>query len=165
MRGLNSRYAAKNPYRGGSIKLVTNCGFGRCPANVRIVKILHYEKNKESTKDRASSRPKEKIRQYRKAWKVKNKGLVAADTAARKSHIRQATPKWLTEDQKRQIRSFYLEADRLKTELRIDYEVDHIVPIRGGIVSGLHVPWNLRVITAEENQKKNRKLLKDTEAY
>lgn len=86
-------------------------------------------------------------------------GLVAADTAARKRHIRQATPKWLTKEQKQQIKAFYIEADRLKRETGVDHEVDHIVPIRGGIVNGLHVPWNLRVITAAENQKKNRKLL------
>lgn len=91
--------------------------------------------------------------------------MVAADTAARKKHIKLATPKWLTKDQKLQIRAFYEEAERLKSETGVDYEVDHIVPVRGGIVSGLHVPWNLRVITAAENQKKNRKLLEDTGNY
>ena len=116
-------------------------------------------------KSRANSRPLEDMRRYKKTWKSKNKGVVAADVAARKKHIRQATPRWLTKEQKKQIKGLYIEADRLKTDTGVDYEVDHIVPIRGGTVSGLHVPWNLRVITAEENQKKNRKLLDDTETY
>lgn len=81
--------------------------------------------------------------------------------ASRKKHVRQATPSWLSKEQKSQIRKFYEDANKLKMETGIDHEVDHIVPIRGLVVSGLHVPWNLRVITAEENQKKNRRLLDD----
>ena len=110
------------------------------------------------------SRPAEVVRAHRRAWKLKNKGVIAANVAARKKHIRLATPKWLTKEQKAQIKAFYLEAERLKSETGIDHEVDHIVPVRGGIVSGLHVPWNLRVITAAENQLKNRKLIEDLAA-
>jgi hypothetical protein len=157
--------APKNPYRGGSTPLKTRCGKGKCPANCRLLKILHYERNKGSYIERANSRPLEEQRSYKKTWKSKNKAWVAANVASRKRHIRQATPKWLTEAQKIQIRSFYEEAERLKSETGVDYEVDHIVPLRGGIVSGLHVPWNLRVITAAENQLKNRKLLDDTGTY
>ena len=127
--------------------------------------MLHYEQNKKTYIERAKLRPTEEKKKHKRTWKSKNKAWVAANTAARKRHIRQATPKWLTTTQKIQIRSFYEEAERLKSETGVDYEVDHIVPLRGGIVSGLHVPWNLRVITAAENQLKNRKLLDDTGAH
>lgn len=46
------------------------------------------------------------------------------------------------------IRSFYLEASRR------GLEVDHVIPLKGELVSGLHVETNLQLLTAEENSKK-----------
>ena len=67
------------------------------------------------------------------------------------------SPKWLTKEHKKQIKEIYAERDRLIKETGIPHDVDHIIPIQGETVSGLHVPWNLRPIPSKENgQKKNK---------
>jgi hypothetical protein len=69
-----------------------------------------------------------------------------------------AVPKWLTEDEYQQIKDFYEIARMFKLFTGQDYHVDHIVPLQGKNVCGLHVPWNLQVIPARENLSKSNKL-------
>jgi hypothetical protein len=70
-----------------------------------------------------------------------------------------ATPKWLTKEHLNQIESFYWLA-KLQYELTDEkYHVDHIVPLKGKTVCGLHVPWNLQVIPALENISKGNKIV------
>jgi 5-methylcytosine-specific restriction endonuclease McrA len=65
------------------------------------------------------------------------------------------TPPWLTKEHFTEIKAIYQKAQALKDFTGEDWDVDHIVPLQGELVCGLHVPWNLRVITSEENRKKN----------
>lgn len=91
-------------------------------------------------------------------YRLNNKDKDAAKTAKRRADKRNRTPPWLTEDDFKQINSFYLEARRLGKLNKIKYHVDHIIPLNGEFVSGLHVPWNLQVIPAKENLIKSNKL-------
>jgi 5-methylcytosine-specific restriction endonuclease McrA len=97
------------------------------------------------------------LREYRNAWKANNKTQVRADTKARRRKHRDATPLWLTRKQKSEIRQLYQIAITMTQTTGEQYVVDHIVPLRGEFVCGLHVPWNLRVITQDENLKKSNK--------
>ncbi|MGB8422195.1 hypothetical protein [Paraburkholderia sp.] len=65
--------------------------------------------------------------------------------------LRRAMPPWVKVED---IRPFYEESKRLTAETGIVHQVDHIVPLNGKFVSGLHVPWNLRVTTKAENYEK-----------
>ena len=96
-----------------------------------------------------------KQQEYRKANPIKGR----VNSAKRRASKLNATPKWLTKDHLDQIEEFYKEAQRLKLETGDEYHVDHIVPLQGESVCGLHVPWNLQVIPAKENLSKHNKLL------
>jgi 5-methylcytosine-specific restriction endonuclease McrA len=76
---------------------------------------------------------------------------------------RNACPPWVysARDLCDQLRYFYEEAKRLTEQTGIAHHVDHIVPIQGVTVCGLHVPWNLQVLTASENCSKQNRLLEE----
>ena len=119
----------------------------------------YYEKNKEMVKARASSRTAEAKQAYRNKHKQSNPELYKALTSVRKRRHREATPAWITAEQKLAMREMYLQAQKLTKITGERYVVDHIIPLISPDVCGLHVPWNLRVITQEENLKKSNKLL------
>lgn len=81
----------------------------------------------------------------------------AAFAAKRNSAKLDRTPQWLTKEHLTEIREHYEIAAYLTQCFGVCYEVDHIVPLQVKHVSGLHVPWNLRVITESENNKKRNK--------
>jgi len=118
-----------------------------------------YQENREAVIAAASTRPQHVRREYQNAWKERNIIWVRADTKSRRRKHREATPKWLTTAQKTAMREIYKMAITMTQTTGEQYVVDHIVPLRSHEVCGLHVPWNLRVITQEENLKKSNKLV------
>jgi hypothetical protein len=74
---------------------------------------------------------------------------------ARKSAKLQRTPAWLTEFDKLKIKCLYQLAAMRTRESGYDWHVDHIIPLQGANVCGLHVPGNLRVIPALDNMRKS----------
>jgi 5-methylcytosine-specific restriction endonuclease McrA len=63
-------------------------------------------------------------------------------------HRMKCKPKWVDNQ----------ELGKIYKERPVGHEVDHIIPIRGKTVSGLHVPWNLQYLPMSENRKKSNKI-------
>lgn len=118
----------------------------------------YYEANKESVIARAMARPAEDKRRYKDKWEAENIVYKLASTKARRRKHRLATPRWLTPKQKSNIRALYQMAIKMSRTTGVAYVVDHIIPLRHDEVCGLHVPWNLRVITRAENLAKSNKM-------
>lgn len=98
-----------------------------------------------------------KQREYHKKWSKNNTNKLTAKQAKRQAEKLNRTPKWLTKDQLDEIEDFYIIAKMFQIYTGEMYHVDHILPLKGKRVSGLHVPWNLQVLHWKENLKKSNK--------
>lgn len=85
-------------------------------------------------------------------WRKNNKQRVVLYTTRRRVAKLQRTPIWADTTA---IDSFYLACP-------VGYEVDHIIPLRGRLVSGLHVVNNLQYLPRRENAKKRNKFDPET---
>lgn len=110
--------------------------------------------NQKSREWRA--RNKERRKAILKAWEARNPGARNEITKRRRMRIK--TPQWAD---KRQIASVYKQAAKLTMETGIPHHVDHIVPISSPLVCGLHVEFNLSVLTSAENTRKQNRFWPD----
>ena len=96
----------------------------------------------------------EAIRAYRKSPKRKADNKMRQKIKEiRKSHP--AVPNWLTLEQKKEIRKLHLKQRQIRDTQNKEYHIDHIVPLNGETVCGLHVPWNLQLIPEKEHLSKS----------
>lgn len=120
----------------------------------------YYSENSEKFKNDFREYYKnnsEKIKEKRSNHYRNNKSNYLFYSRTRKACQKSRTPSWLSKEHKQQILTFYKEAKRLSSETGITYHVDHIVPLQGKLVCGLHVPWNLQIIPAKDNLTKSNK--------
>lgn len=97
------------------------------------------------------------VQQYSKDYRNANKAKSVYLCQKRKIDLLHRTPAWLDVDDLWMIAEAYQLAE-LRTKITgVLHHVDHIIPLRGKKVSGLHVPSNLQVITSAENQRKTNK--------
>ena len=115
-----------------------------------------YQINKEFEKIRSHGKwinNKEAMTARTRDWEARNPqkalAIYKARNAVRKHRIKEQCPKWAD---KAKIREIYLNCPK-------GHHVDHIVPLKGKNVWGLHVEHNLQYLTASENQKKHNKFL------
>ena len=121
----------------------------------------YYQKNKKRIIDNYSAWVEKNREQHNlrcQEWVKRNRGKVNARTARRYASKTQATPAWLTEDDRWVIAEAYDLAVLRAKMVGGKWEVDHEVPLRGKGVMGLHVPWNLRVVPMQENRRKSNNM-------
>jgi hypothetical protein len=92
----------------------------------------------------------------RKKWCKNNPTKLVFNSVRRKLAKIQRMPAWLNSGQLVEMEGVYDYCSALR-RAGLDYHVDHVVPLRGKIVSGLHVPWNLQVISGADNVRKGNR--------
>lgn len=102
------------------------------------------------------SRNKDRHREMKAEWRRNNLARACANVVKRKTAKYKATPVWLTRSHLAQMVALYELAGDMTRATGDPHEVDHIVPLQGRTVCGLHVPWNLRVIPAIVNNSRPR---------
>jgi len=121
---------------------------------------VYYQNNKEK-KDKQSSdyvnRNRDKINTYSRDYAKTIRHKRNAYAMKRYAQGKNCTPPWLNKEQLSQIENFYWLATDLRVITGQEYHVDHIVPIQGKNVCGLHVPWNLQVLPSDINIAKSNK--------
>jgi len=117
----------------------------------------YIEKNREvinSKNKEYKAKNLDKCHNLTKEWKQKNKSKVTSSNGKRRANLRNAVPKWLNEDDFWMIEQAYELAQLRSKVFGFKWHVDHVIPLKGKNVCGLHTPYNLQVIPAKENLKK-----------
>ena len=134
---------------------------------VKEINRLYYLKNKKTRKEKIklyilnnkekrietnrlyNLNNKEKKREYNIKYKLKNPHIQKAILAKRRAAKLKATPKFANLEK---IKEIYKNCPK-------GYHVDHIVPLQGKEICGLHVEWNLQYLTPSDNHSKSNKLI------
>ena len=105
-------------------------------------------------KERWNKNNKKANAQKRDYYK-KNKSLYLAKNALARAVKLKATPSWLTDEHKEEMKNIYIVCKTVSSKTNKKHHVDHIVPLKGYNICGLHVPWNLAIIPQRMNLAKS----------
>ena len=145
--GSKKYFSPKPCPRGHISPRWVNAGCCECSyVSCRKWQIEDKQRANESSKA-SHAKNREIHRRANRNYRGRHKGRINYNTAMRYAAKRERTPPWAD---KEDIRRIYENCPP-------GMHVDHIVPLMGDVVSGLHVSWNLQYLTPEENAIKSNK--------
>lgn len=109
----------------------------------RIKYVSEWQKNNKALRS-----------EYQRRYAMKNAQAVALKDRRRKEALKRATVSW---SELAAINDLYCKARELTALTRIEWQVDHIVPIKSNLVCGLHVLDNLQIVTKAANSSKGNR--------
>lgn len=115
-------------------------------------------KERLAVKRAYQERNRDKVNEYNNAWFKANPEVRNAKEGRRRARKLNATPNWLSDEHHAHIKRTYKLALLMEEITGSQYHVDHIVPLQGKNVCGLHVPWNLQALRADLNLSKSNKV-------
>jgi hypothetical protein len=145
------RWYARNPERG---KAASKRWAQANPDKIAAQHRRTLERNRAAHNKRSAEwrrRNPEKAAEVARKWRESNRSKLTAKTVRRNMQKMRAMPAWLSDRERRHIDLIY----RVAGDFGL--HVDHVIPLQGATVCGLHVPWNLRVLAPHLNIRKANK--------
>lgn len=100
-------------------------------------------------------RNKESIKRRQREYDARNKDKRAVYVAQYNALIKRAAPTWLTPLHRATIKKLKADASLFTAVSGVKFSTDHIVPLNSPRVCGLHVPWNIQILTLSDNASKS----------
>jgi hypothetical protein len=150
-----------------SPRFTSNKACVSCETIRRTVLTPEAKQHLREQRKRHDEARKDRKRQYARIWYRRNKERLKTQRQAHPNYRRRIRS--ANEQYRKAKRNAYIYTHDLEIQRRIDtiyeemrqlneaggdYVVDHIIPIQNELVCGLHVPWNLKVITRIDNSTK-----------
>lgn len=136
----------------------TACQAAARKTTYRKAYIRDWQKNNKDKvaerNDRWRKKNDEAVKTRRREWQKENRAKANANTNHYRAQKIKATPVWADHAA---IKAIYLEADHQTKMTGIVHHVDHVVPLRGKFVCGLHVENNLTILTSDQNKVKGNR--------
>ena len=134
------------------VREIDRARYARNPSKKLASNRAYYERTREArlqAQKEYHKKNREKRLAYHREYAKRNRAKWNAYQAAWRAQKLKATPAWVDRSE---IEKIYSKASDL------GLHVDHIVPLQNPLVPGLHVPWNLQLLTPEKNKSKGNRI-------